>query len=63
MIPPAVAAEAQRLTTAWRTALDKSQRTSTARADLAEQTAYDRLVDYVEANDLNDSEHDPRASA
>jgi hypothetical protein len=29
-------------------------------ADQWEQDAYDRLIDFVEANDLNETEHDPR---
>lgn len=52
--------ETRRLWAAWEAARGRRDRVGTDAADAAEQAAYDELVDYVEANDLNGTEYDPR---
>lgn len=52
--------ETRRLRASWEAARDRKDREGTTAADAAEQAAYDELVDWVEANDLNGTEHDPR---
>jgi len=55
--------EAARLHAAWHATVEERRRaTSDAAqgADQAEQEAYDALIDYVEAHDLNYSKWDPR---
>lgn len=49
------------LTQAWRSA-DKALRVKETESNRdSEQRAFDALVDYVEAHDLNYTEHDPRS--
>lgn len=52
--------EAQRHYKAWREAYADRLVSDTDANNTAEQQAYDRLIDYVEANDLNGSAFDPR---
>lgn len=59
-IPQTVRAEAERLTREWNEALDRYRRDDTSRSYEDEQTAYDALIDFVEENDLNYTEFDPR---
>lgn len=58
-----VVAEVKRLRERWTIALQAKDRHGTDAADLAEQEAYDALVDYVEGNGLNYTVHDPRGKA
>lgn len=62
MATPEVVAEALRLSNALGAAQGELHRAvDPSDAQLqAEQAAYDALVDYVEANDLNYTEWDPR---
>lgn len=55
-------AEVAQLTVAWRAALDARERHPNPPdwMDAEEQRAYDELIDFVEANGLNYTEHDPR---
>ena len=55
-----IIAEATRLTATWVGALDAKERGDSSALDRAEQVAYDELVDFVEAHDLNYTVHDPR---
>jgi hypothetical protein len=55
-----VRSQAQRHYKAWREAYTDRTLSDTDANIEAEQKAYDRLVDYVEANDLNHSAFDPR---
>jgi hypothetical protein len=59
-VPQNVADEADRLLARWRFAMRQVSYSDTAIAWSAEQHAYDELIDFVEANGLNYSEHDPR---
>jgi len=54
--------EVERLRQQWDDALAKHRQVDTDKTNAAEQVAYDALVDYVEANDLNYSHYDPRPS-
>lgn len=55
-----VRAEARRLMEAWRHARVVLNGSASDRRIWAEQGAYDALVDFVEAHDLNETEFDPR---
>lgn len=57
-----VTKEAGRLYSVWVEALDVKECADdpTPYQDAAEQQTYDNLIDYVEANDLNYSNWDPR---
>ncbi len=48
------------LTQTWRQAVEALRAKDTVANALAEDAAYDALVEYVEVNDLNYTEHDPR---
>lgn len=48
------------LHTKWKLAQERRERYQTDEAEQAEQAAYDELIDYVEAHDLNYTEYDPR---
>ena len=52
--------QAQRHYKEWREAYDARFRSDADANIEAEQKAYDRLIDYIEANDLNGSTFDPR---
>lgn len=54
--------EAARLRDEWDAALVAHRRDDTDKTSAAEQTAHDALVDYIEANDLNETDLDPRVS-
>lgn len=58
--PPRVTAEASRLFLNWREALALKRRRGTDLDYWDEQRAYDKLIDFVEAHDLNYTEYDPR---
>lgn len=60
LIPSDVSVEATKLLHKWDAALARKRQMSNDWADSKEQEAYDELVDYVEANDLNDTAFDPR---
>lgn len=53
-------AEARTLMATWKNAYAQMERRGTLADHAAEQDAYDTLVDFVEANDLVDTEVDPR---
>ena len=55
-----VRVEAERLTARWYAALAEYRQNDTLRNYDAEQAAYDALINFVEENDLNYSELDPR---
>lgn len=59
-IPSDVSVEATKLLRAWNAASARKRQMSNDWADTKEQEAYDKLVDYVEANDLNYTAFDPR---
>lgn len=48
------------LRAAWDAATAAYQRNDSDANREAEQNAYDELVDYIEANELNGTAHDPR---
>lgn len=48
------------LTEEWIGSRRRQQLSGRAQDDIAEQFAYDALVDYVEAHDLNGTSWDPR---
>lgn len=52
--------EAARLYEAWKQALSTVRATETDQAADDEQHAYDELVDFVEANEMNNGRWDPR---
>lgn len=56
----AIERQVDRLTREWQTALNLYRASATVTNDRLEQEAYDRLVNYVEANGLNYSVYDPR---
>lgn len=57
-----ITSEARRLTVQWRAALNAREANPypTDAEDAVEQHRYDELVDFVEANGLNNTTHDPR---
>lgn len=57
-----VEAEARRLRAAWDDALTAYRRNDTDANYEAEDRAHDALIDYIEANGLNYTEHDPRGT-
>lgn len=59
-IPDIIAAEARRLHADWNVAHARYYHDDSTPNFHAEQRAYDALVDYVEANDLNYTQFDPR---
>lgn len=50
------------LRAAWRAAFKAANHDDSQRAADAEQTAYDSLVDWVDENKLEYTEHDPRGT-
>jgi len=56
--------QADALLTEWRAALatklEQDDTDEWEAADRWEQEAYDRLINFIEANELNDSDYDPR---
>lgn len=55
--------EYRKLHSEWQAALTLKERRGSDADELAEQDAYDALVDFVEENDLNYTEFDPRGAA
>lgn len=60
-----VVRQVRKLTREWKAAalaVQTAMPESTCKQDQAEEQAYDALVDFVEDNDLNWTEHDPRGT-
>jgi hypothetical protein len=53
-------AEYVRLRTSWERACDARSLNDSEKNDATEQATWDALIDYVEANDLNYTNLDPR---